>query len=334
MMIKLDKILFPTDYSHCADIAFDYAVQLAFRYGARLQVLNVSLPFEKNAPCGDTPEEGREHIRSLLAGLQRRRAPGHLLSLALNHDCVILEKARGISAAEVILGKAYTGDADLIVMGTHGRHGLERLFLGSVAESVVRNSVCPVLTVRGEQGRSLVEGGGRLLAPVDFSEHSRNALRHARVLAASLHMGLDVLYVIREIVQPGFYAPGSVSIHELEVNYVGRAESSLEEFYRETSGPDVDAALHVLEGRISNSITTFARDHGCEMIVMSTHGFTGMRHLLLGSVAERVVRTAACPVFTVKAFGRSLVAEESPKGRTTAASEHGGPQPGASHLSA
>ena len=78
---------------------------------------------------------------------------------------------------------------------------------------------------------------------------------------------------------------------------------------KETKGADVTAELHVIEGHAAKDIINFASTHDSDLIVMPTHGLTGIEHFLLGSVAEKVVRQAPCPVFTVKSFGKSLIKE-------------------------
>jgi nucleotide-binding universal stress UspA family protein len=80
----------------------------------------------------------------------------------------------------------------------------------------------------------------------------------------------------------------------------------MERLYKESAGPEVDASLHVLEGYATRDIVEFAGNNESDLIVIATHGRTGIKHLLLGSVAEKVVRMAPCPVFTVKGFGKSL----------------------------
>jgi nucleotide-binding universal stress UspA family protein len=76
---------------------------------------------------------------------------------------------------------------------------------------------------------------------------------------------------------------------------------------KETKGPKVAADFYVLEGRAANAIVNFAESHNSDLIVISTHGLTGLKHMLQGSVTEKVVRMAPCPVLTVSAFGKSLL---------------------------
>src|SRR5690606_34769986 len=112
---------------------------------------------------------------------------------------VVVKRAvvRDVAAAPAILQYARDQEMDLVVMGTHGRRGLRRLFLGSVAEEVVRLSVCPVLTVHAGPIRSEALFGD-ILVPIDFSPHSKAALRAAASLAPELGASLDLLHVVEE----------------------------------------------------------------------------------------------------------------------------------------
>ena len=74
-----------------------------------------------------------------------------------------------------------------------------------------------------------------------------------------------------------------------------------------SEGPDIETGLHVVKGRPGAEILRFVQQHDVDLVVMPTHGLTGLEHLLMGSVAEKVVRQAPCPVLVVKAFGKSLL---------------------------
>jgi nucleotide-binding universal stress UspA family protein len=143
---------------------------------------------------------------------------------------------------------------------------------------------------------------------VDFSDHARGALSHARELADSFGARLDVLHVFERPIHPEIYL-GGMPLETPEFSAVeGSLREALETFAREAPGPAVETSVHVTEGRAIPGILDFARDADSDLIVIATHGLTGMAHVLLGSVAEKVVRRASCPVFTVKPFGRNLVA--------------------------
>ncbi len=123
-------------------------------------------------------------------------------------------------------------------MGTHGRRGPARLFLGSVAEEVVRHAPCPVLTLREKKTPEAIEAVAKILVPVDFSPYSKEALSFAKELAALYGAGLQVLHTIEEPAYPYFYTPGgSLSpVEQLEA-LREKAEEALDELLAETPGP-------------------------------------------------------------------------------------------------
>lgn len=306
-MIGLKKILSPTDFFPCSDQALSHALFLARQYGAELHMLHAIVLHEDDPhhPAYHFMDVGEvyDHLKSLASAEMNAAVGGHKES---GLDVTVVQE-RGISAADVILEYAAGQDIDLIVMGTHGRRGLGHLFLGSVAEEVVRLSPCPVLTIREREEPQKIEKIDRVLVPVDFSEHARSALRHAREIAAVYGAGLQLLHVIETALQPTFYTTGKTSAMELRPDIEDKSKEAMQKLFDEAAGPEVATDLHVVEGHAARDIVRFAEDTASDLIVIATHGLTGIRHLLLGSVTEKVVRTAPCPVFTVKAFGKSLV---------------------------
>ncbi len=306
-MLNVKKILFPTDFSRCASQAFIHAVYLTQRYGAEMHMLHALVLHEDdpNNPLHHFPELD-EVIARMNESIDKRMDS----EIAANQAVVLnIEKVqrRGISPATVILDYAEENDIDLIVMGTQGRRGLTHFLLGSVAEEVVRLARCPVLTVREKKQPKPIEDFQRILAPIDFSEHSKQAISHAKVMAESYGAKLQILHVIEENIHPAFYASGKSSIFELIPNIKEKSEQTLRQLFNDAPGPKVDSEFHVVEGRANQEIVKFAEKNGSDLIVIATHGLTGIEHLLLGSVTEKVVRMASCPVFTVKSFGKSLV---------------------------
>ena len=139
----------------------------------------------------------------------------------------------------------------------------------------------------------------RILVPVDFSAVSRAALWRASELATALGASLELLHVLE---QPGAHALASEAYVPLPIEYRQdmrrHAENHLKHWLSTSSVPNVRYELR--EGKPFVEITTYAREHGIDLIAMGTHGRGGMSHLLLGSVTENVIRTAPCPVLTVR----------------------------------
>jgi nucleotide-binding universal stress UspA family protein len=151
-MIRIDRILYPTDFSSYSNQAYFHAVALAETHGATLTIAHVYVPGIKS-PAGARGQSERDYWQEQLEQI-RPVDP----QIPVHH--VLLQ---GDPAAEIV---RYTRDAgiDLIVMGTHGRTGLERLLMGSVAEKVLREAPCSVLVVKLPKGLPVTEPGGAAFA--------------------------------------------------------------------------------------------------------------------------------------------------------------------------
>ena len=139
-----------------------------------------------------------------------------------------------------------------------------------------------------------------ILAPTDFSAHSETALRYACMLAERLGAKLHLLHVLAEVAPSG---PDPLLAPALPPDYYRDAEAASLAALKKLPEPSwgaVEVAEHAVKwGDPVGEIVGYARDHKIDMIVIATHGWTGLRHVLLGSVAEQIVREAACPVLTM-----------------------------------
>lgn len=306
-MLAIKRILFPTDFSRCADQALNHALYLARQYRADLHILHVMVPLEYDAnnPSHQFPD--MEAVQTRLNDVASARMNAALSAREVSDLRISQAQLQGISIAPTILEYADDHSIDLIVMGTHGRRGLKHLFLGSVTEEVVRLAPCPVLTIRERKESMAVEAIKSILVPIDFSEHSRDALIYAKQFASAYGAHMHLLHVIETNAVPPFYVGLNVTGFDSVADIKARTETALQQLLAETAGPNVASTLHILEGYPAHDIVHFAEKHSMDYIVIATHGLTGFKHLLLGSVAEKVVRRAPCPVFTVKAFGKSLI---------------------------
>ena len=295
-----EHILIPHDFSTCSRQAMAYAIELAAHTGAELHILHVEVIHSD----GVLPEDANktkaqilhDHLKKEIAQCAEEQ---DLYVSDLNAIRYIV--LRNISASAAIIRYSTDYNIDLVVMGTHGRKGLTRSLLGSVAEEVVRTAPATVLTVREkEQIKPMKEHTGRVMVPVDFSEFSSSALHYAKELAASFDATLDIVHVIEERLHPAFYNTGVFSIYDIEPGIEAKIVDELKAFYAKTDGPNVKAGFTVLYGTPSKEIIHRLETQKSDLLVISTHGLTGVKRALLGSVTEKLVREAPCPVITLK----------------------------------
>ena len=286
------NILAATDFSETAERAAALAGTLARRFSADLHLLHVVVLIEDSA----LDAGGRDQLeRLLVTGEEARRellekSPG-------SHDpSVTPHLVRGIDPDEVIVETASNLGCELIVMGTHGRRGLSHFLLGSVAERVVRTSPAPVLTLRAD---AVVEPDGiaRILVPYDFSEASAEAVRQAAAWANALDAEITLLHVVEPVVYPEFYSV-DVLPDDLMMRLTTRSEEALDKAAAELlEGRSCTTLVEV--GRAADTIVNLADPERFDLVVMATRGLSGLEHVLLGSVAESVLRRSKVPMLTV-----------------------------------
>jgi nucleotide-binding universal stress UspA family protein len=160
------------------------------------------------------------------------------------------------------------------------------------------------MTVREEvpwAGEEEAVGFEDILAPIDFSDHSRDALRVSKVFSNQYEARLHLLFVAEKRMVPTFSDTGlpGVGVVEMDPEIVKNAEKALQQLDENIGGPAVQSAYHVQEGNVSENVIDFAETHGVDLIVMATRGLTGVDRFLMGSNTERIVRVAPCPVLTL-----------------------------------
>ena len=303
-MLNLRHILLAHDLTSSSDAAVQYATRLARQAAATLPVVFADILYGS----------GSEQAAHLNVGVHASQDPAERLRAAVNIDALGFDAryavVRGVSPAAALLGYAYDHDIDLIVTGTHRRQGLRRMMLGSVAEEVVRGAPCPVLTVpqRDQHAETPVR---RILVPIDFSDHAYRALLHARALARQLDARLLLLHVIEDTFHPAFYGLALQSIYDVDPHIEEKALAHLKTVLERAGGAEAEADFVVRYGVAPAVVLDVAEELHADLIVMGTHGLTGLERFFLGSVTEKVVRGAQCPVFTVKSFGKMLIPEHA-----------------------
>ena len=306
-MLQLQKILFPTDFSKCAEQALAHAVFLAEKYGAEIHVLHVITIFEDQpSVVSNEIAETKEMVRKL-EDIAEKQLNKIVDSHSADDIKITTEVKRSLSAAPAILEYASENKIDLIVMGTHGRRGLGHLLLGSAAEEVIRLAPCPVFTIRELKEPKPVMQVNNILVPIDFSNYSEKALAYASEIAQSYNAQLQLLHIIEETMHPAFSVTGKSSIFDLVPGIKDDSKKRTEKMLNKFVSDKVKSKVFIQGGRAANDIIKFAKENSTDLIVIATHGLTGLEHMLLGSVTEKVVRMAHCPVFTVKTFGKTEI---------------------------
>jgi nucleotide-binding universal stress UspA family protein len=214
-------------------------------------------------------------------------------------DDVVTSVEIGVPA-EAIRDYVDATDVDLVAMGTHGRTGVERFVIGSVAESVVRRSTVPVLTARAVGEAPNWPPLERLLCPTDGSEESFAALPVALDVASRYGAAVEGCYVVDERTKESYYDVAT-ALEDVVSGLEKTAERATDRIESAAAERGLEVTSTTLEGLPSEAIASHAETSGADLVVMSTHGRTGLEHALLGSVTERVVRNAAPPVLTVPA---------------------------------
>lgn len=290
-MSEIKKILFPTDFSETADAARVHAMELARRFDAQIIVLHVRTVY------ADDPQKIKEELEKA-AGEDALHARMGDLGDEVEVETQVV---RSVSQAGGILDFLFESKVDLVVMGTHGRSGLSRFLLGSVAEKVVRHAPCPVLTV-GHVQKSYRASPHykKILVGFDFSKNSRQAALHAAHLARRFAAQLHVLYVLEQEVRPAHYDHWTESMKKALPEIERDARQALEQILEGEKGVKPEIHVKVNASHTHTGIVEFAKKNEIDLIVLGTHGLSGLEHMLLGSTAERVVRLAACPVLTYK----------------------------------
>jgi nucleotide-binding universal stress UspA family protein len=278
-MLTIRRILVPADCGPCGAAAYHRALPLARRVGAELHLVHASIP--QDAVDDD---------------------PVVFLPPYPDDVRVVEADVRGQAVAGALVDYAWDHDADLAVVGTHGRRGFAHLFLGSVAEHVVREAPCPVLTVHADAEDASVR---RILVPVDFSGRSDDAVRYARELADLYGAKVDLLHAVDTGFEPDVYGVGLLW-HEAVPDIVERCRVAMAETAEDLLGACAGEAYVELDSP-SAAVLHAVEQRGVDLVVMATHGRTGLKRFALGSVAERVVQHAPCPVFVVKPFGKTLL---------------------------
>jgi nucleotide-binding universal stress UspA family protein len=308
---RFNRILVPIDFSRPSLKAIPYALALSRQFGAEVHLLHITdvtqqpPPSLLTLPVMPQTEWDQRFMKRLEALVLKYRTDGNVSRL---------EPRTGVAYDE-ICGAARELQADLIVIATHGYTGYNRMFLGSTAERVVQHSSCPVLVVRQHFSRwngavDLRTRSGfelaRILVPTDFSKCSQTAFKYGLQLARDFNAELRLVHVIN----PHAYPFGDIYAALDPAQLMRETEEAAQKRMRSLAArTKVRYSVRVIHGSPAVEICNAANED-VDLVVISTHGRTGLGHILIGSVAEHVLRCAHCPVLVIPARRNSKSARE------------------------
>ena len=294
------RVLCPIDFSDFSRRALDYAVTLARWYGASVTALHVRSPMVTTS-AALAPYAPVETVPLPTGDLEavRRQIAAFVPPAVHTHLAIDPQAVEGDPAREIL---AEATSADLIVMGTHGRSGFERLVLGSVAETVLRKAPCSLLAIPFP----VIHAAGtvpvlfrRIIAAVDFSQVSMRALNEAACLAAETDAHLTTLHVVE--------VPEHLALWIDRVDGIGHVRAwaeAAERHMRDSIGAETREYARVDQrvetGKAYREILRVAEERHADLIVIGAHGHGVIERLFVGSTAHHVVRRAACPVLVVR----------------------------------
>ncbi len=299
--MKIKQVLCPVDFSETSRRALRYAGAIATWYEAVLHVMHVipDASASNAALASAAPATVAEQIHAAADAALKNFVDEADLSAPL----AALNIRSGSPAAEILEFAQHT-NADLLILGTHGRSGMSHLLVGSTAERVVAHASCPVLTIPPYAREVLspaVAQFKRILAACDFSEASNHALTYGTSLAQENDASLTLLYVIDALSNEDALAAADQRTNE----YIARRKRDARESLRLLAARDTHAACETLErvelGSPARTILNVAAEIQADLIVMGAQGRGPLGVILFGSTTQTVLQRATCPVLTARA---------------------------------
>ncbi len=302
------KMLVPFDGSELAEVLFDYAKELAGRLDLDLTLLNVAKTSE-----GSFLRMNRAYIEGAAEIVQRHSVQVQEKTRTEPGGKAV--KARGELVvghpAEEILRYADENNIDLILMATHGRSGVKRWALGSVADKVIRASKVPVWLVRAGIPTEIIHDEWpkrKMLVPLDGSKFAESVLPHVEALAKQRGTEL-VDVVLLQVWEPptsylayssGYYMPLDWDVEKQTELAKRECEQYLDGVQKHLSNIGLRVRSEVLLGKPIDEIIDYAKRNPFDLIVLSTHGRSGINRWAYGQVVDKVLQRSTSPVFLVR----------------------------------
>ncbi len=296
-MPGIETILCPIDFSEFSIYAYEYAQSIAWHYKAKLLLQYVLFSPKPIAFWNIYPDSYEKSLQKERADTERQLqefANRHTRT-AIRQQCCVQPAAEESSVTDSILSLAESQTVNLIVMGTHGLRGFDRLVLGSVAEKVLRRAGCPVLTVRKPahhvvspvRDPELVHLN-KILLCTDFSDPADHASKYAFSMAKEYVAELTLLHVLED-------GPKSQDLQSA----TAAATKRLEDYIPLETRDGYEIKVMVRRGKPYQEITQAALEAQADLVIMGVRGHGSLHSAIFGSTTHRVIQLGAAPVLTV-----------------------------------
>jgi nucleotide-binding universal stress UspA family protein len=291
--MQFKRILCPVDFSDFSASAYEYALTLAEYYKAHLVVLHaIELSKYPYADYVGATGNFADLLRALCEG-GKARLPEFVKKHSRHGVEPQLLVDQG-NPSDLILSFVQKHDVELIVMGTHGRRGFDRLVLGSTTDRVIRRACCPVLVVSNPEHNVMTTGPdgkhrlSRIVYCTDFSVHSERALQYAISLAAQYGAELTMLHVVEGTPDP----TGAKAV------IAARAEQ-LNKLISDEHRKHLDVRSAVRHGKAYEEIVGYSKEEQAHLIIMTARGGDAVDRAVFGSTTYRVIQLGPCPVLAI-----------------------------------
>ncbi len=301
-MAKIRKIVVPTDFSESSKKVVAHAAAMASSHDAELLLLHAIPPtvyptyrVSQNRGFPNMTEQMESSAKAQLEDFRKQLGTDLKARLFVRTGEPFREVAKLVDEEK----------ADLIAIATHGHTGIKHAILGSTAEKIVRSACVPVLTIRQDEQDPAVTPLNlrRILVPTDFSDLSLRAFTFAKDLLAT-NTKAEIIFA--HVFEPPTYPSGpfgvmTIDMGQVEVDLREQARESMEALVTEQRGSWENLRGEISEGMPDQALCELVDETQADLVAIATHGYTGFKHMFLGSVTEKVVRRAHCPVITVHA---------------------------------
>ena len=293
-MPQIESILCPVDFSEFSINAYEYALSLAWHYKATLFLQHVLYPFYSEfAAYGSNTDSYESSCQQLRADAEEklRRFAKRYAPSGIRPQCFVQDG----SVTDLILALAEARAVNLIVMGTHGLRGIDRLMLGSVTERVLRRARCPVLAVRKPAHHVISSAQDpepvhlrKIILCSDFSDHAHRASEYAVSMAKAYGAELTLLHVLEDV-------PRSADLESV----FEKVSKQLEESVASDTREECTLKVMVRIGKPYQQIIQLALEAQTDLVIMGVRGRGALDTAIFGSTTYRVIQLGSCPVLAV-----------------------------------